>query len=190
MNISESAFIYHLIKKALSSRKKWPTSVSGAQTEQHSEYPWVWAQWTEDQPITTKSATENSCSEFKEHEKGNKCAKESLGSFFHSRRRRLETRNENSSNTKAMFIRFFQVSEKICWVCLCMNYARQLGLIVLRRRKWEKPKATCGFIGSYTGTRLHGVSQITHEIAGLVFCLIAAGQLSQALERTQKKSSF
>lgn len=38
-----------------------------------------------------------------------------------------------------------------------------------------------GVVGSYTGTRLHGVSQITHKIAGVVFSLITACQLSQAL---------
>lgn len=33
----------------------------------------------------------------------------------------------------------------------------------------------------YTGTRLHRVAQITAEVSGLVLCLIAAGQLGQAL---------
>lgn len=53
--------------------KKWPTFVSGAQTEQYCKYRWVWGWWSEDRPTATKSATENSLSYFREHEKGNKC---------------------------------------------------------------------------------------------------------------------
>lgn len=64
--------------------------------------------------------------------------------FFFLETPTLETRNENSFNTKAMFIRFYQVGEKTCRVCLCMNYASQLGLIVLRHKEWERPKITCG----------------------------------------------
>lgn len=59
-----------------------------------------------------------------------------------------------------------------------------LGLIVLRH-KWGQ-RQHVGVTGSYTCTRLHGVSQITHEIPGLVFCLIAARQLSQALQGTNR----
>lgn len=39
-----------------------------------------------------------------------------------------------------------------------------------------------GVAASYAGARLHGVSQIAHKKAGLIFCLVAARQLSQALE--------
>lgn len=35
---------------------------------------------------------------------------------------------------------------------------------------------------SYTGARLHGISQIAHK--GLVLSVVAAGQLSEALAKT------
>lgn len=41
-------------------------------------------------------------------------------------------------------------------------------------------------LGSYTGTRLHGVSEITHKVAGLVLSLVAAGQLSEVLAKAEK----
>lgn len=39
---------------------------------------------------------------------------------------------------------------------------------------------------SYVGARLHGVSQVTAEEAGLVLSVVAAGQLAQAL-RTERQ---
>lgn len=63
-----------------------------------------------------------------------------------------------------------------------------LDLIVLRH-EWGQ-RQHMGVTGSYTGTRLHGVSQITQEIAGLVFCLIAARQLSQGLQRTKRQNAL
>lgn len=78
---------------------------------------------------------------------------------------------------------FLCVSFMICM--FCMSFKKNLtGLNCTQTQK----KGQQQHVGTaYTGTRLHGVSQITHEIAGLVFCFIAARQLSQTLQRTQAK---
>ena len=78
-----------------------------------------------------------------------------------------------------LFCMFYQVSVKTFKVCVWITpYENNL---TWDTKTEESQRQHVGVVGSYTGSRLHGVSQITHEIAGLVLCLIAARQLSQAL---------
>lgn len=49
--------------------------------------------------------------------------------------------------------------------------------------KYSKTRLREDIFGSYTGTGLHGVPQVAHK--GLVFWVIAAGQLNEALEDTK-----
>lgn len=59
------------------------------------------------------------------------------------------------------------------------------GLILLRQTGGESQRV--GVASSYAGARLHGVPQITNKEAGLIFSLVAAGQLSQALEEEERQ---
>ena len=83
--------------------------------------------------------------------------------------------------TLVLFCVFYQVSVKTFKVCVWITpYENNL---TWDTKTEEGQRQHVGVVGSYTGSRLHGVSQIAHEIAGLVLCLIAARQLSQALEK-------
>lgn len=43
---------------------------------------------------------------------------------------------------------------------------------------------------TYTGTRLHRVAQVAAEVSGLVLCLVAAGQLGQALNNNNNNDKL
>lgn len=57
-------------------------------------------------------------------------------------------------------------------------------LKLIRRRATGEKKKT------YTGTRLHRVAQVTAEVSGLVLCLVAAGQLGQALNNNNNNDKL
>lgn len=59
-----------------------------------------------------------------------------------------------------------------------------------RRKLIEKNRSNDEMLmRSHVGARLHGVSQVTAEEAGLVLSVVAAGQLAQAL-RTERREWF